>query len=217
MSRPLLEALNASNPNNLPAATAAVRLGDALGVAPMRARGVVTAGVLVLPERFRAAAILAAFATAGAVTGQKTPVPQGTAVATTEVGINAVGNVLFNVGTDAVTEAEVHYVPFEGQLIEELVTVAASAAVFNFSRKGNLLLAATVVTGVIPGAKTVDFRAVVPAAGEVTLNALGTGVTFNAADVVAGSATVRYIAQLGVGNSMPLPLVNRLGDAQSLI
>ncbi len=216
MSRTSLEALNAANPNQLASLCQAVRLGDALGAAPMVVRGVVASHVLVLPERFRAAAILAAFATAGTVAGQKTPVPMATAPATTQVGITATGNVLFNAGTDVVTEAEVIYVPFQGQVIEEVITVAASLGTLNQSRKAALLLEATVVTGVTPGlALTVDYRNAAIASGEAGINLLGSGITFNAANVVAGTVRVKYIAQLGVGYGVPLPLVNRLNDQQS--
>ena len=108
------------------------------------------------------------------------------------------------------------YSSAEGSVITETVDVLASAAIFQAGRSGVLLLTASVVTGVIPGDKTVDFRGLTPAAGEVVITDLGQ-LAFNASDVVNGTAIVSYYAAPGVGSGVPDPAVDRLNDSQSAL
>lgn len=216
MSRNLKAALNEANPNKIAAVLNAVRSGAAFGAIPQFFRGTVTADVLALPEELRAAAVLQGFRVAGGATGQIIPEVQGTTPAAGEAAPNPVGNVVF-AAADVVTEAEVMYLPFQGEIFEDFVVVAASSATLLGSRRGAVLLSAEVVTGVIPGAKTVDFRGAAIAAGEVGLALSGLTVTFNAADVVAGTARVRYVAQPGVGNGVQKSLATLLTELQAAL
>lgn len=218
MSRSLKSVLNESNPNKLASATQGVLLGSALAAAPMTAKGTVTSHVMVLPETAKAAFVLQAYSRAGTLKGYLKPELQvGGAVATTEVGVNGNGDILFATA-DAVTDAEVIYVPVQGEIIEDLVTVAASVGTLNGSRKGALLLSVEVLSGIVLGTKIKDIRGTAaPASGHVALSDVGTTVLFNAADVVAGTARVRYIAQPGEGNGVADALVDRLNDEQSAL
>lgn len=198
MGRPLRDVLNESNPNKISDAAKAILIGNALAVLPRTIRGVVTANVLVLPEKAKAARVLSCFVAAGGVTGRFTPAAIDDTPATTECGINAAGNVVFLAG-DAVTEAEIVYVPMEGLIIEELCTVAANVGTFAQSRRAQQLLSVTATVGGSVGVKALTaLRGATPGAGVAAINLLGTGVVFAAADAVT-QCTVRYLSQPGVG------------------
>lgn len=211
MARTLSQALNESNPNKIASALQSLECGNAFAAAPVFYKGTVTSNVLTLPENARAAYGLVALATAGSVAGVKT-FTLGT-VATTEFAIDGAGNIVF-FGADAVTSAEVWYIPVQGDVIEEGVPVASSVATFSASRGSVLVLSAAVTTGIITGSKIVDARAGTPGAGHVSLSLVGTSVAFNAADVISGYATIRYVVTPGTGNTVSL--VNKLNSETNL-
>lgn len=199
MSRPLIDILNESNPQKVADADRIAQMGNALGLIPRRVRGTVTSHILTLSVK--AAVVLAAIATAGGATGNLTPIRTGAAPAAGQVTVSPTGDIQF-AAADAVTSAEVVYLSAEsGGVFTETVDVAASVGTLLQSRRGSVLLSATIDVGISTGPVTVDFRGVAPAAGEASLNLLGTGVSFNAADVVTGRATITYIAQPDVGGA----------------
>jgi hypothetical protein len=213
MARSLAAVLNEGNPNKVPTAVQSARMGDILALSPRKASGVVTAGILSLPENARAAAILSARVTAGTTLGPKTPaVPAASASgvpATTLVTTSPEGHVSFNVATDAPSAAEVVYVAEEGDIIEEVIPVVPGTGVGTPLAGKTLvrLLSATILTGGVTGACTVDQRGFAVA---TTLHAAasqtGAAVQFLAADAVT-SARVKYIATPGVGAQSGKPAV----------
>ena len=216
MARALKVVLDESNPNKVAAGFQLAKAGTVLEKnAPQTVSGAVVSDVLVLPEGAKAAQIISAFGTVGTVTGYFTPVDQESTPATTQVAVNATGDILF-LTADAVTAAEVTYIPIEGSVVEDIVNVAASAAVLLASRSGRILLEAEVLTGATPGVKTINARDATPGGGTANLNLLGTGVDFNAADVVAGTARIKYIALPGVGSGADDSLLNRLAADSNL-
>jgi hypothetical protein len=165
MARSLAAVLNEGNPNKVPTAVQSARMGDILALSPRKASGVVTAGILSLPENARAAAILSARVTAGTTLGPKTPaVPAASASgvpATTLVTTSPEGHVSFNVATDAPSAAEVVYVAEEGDIIEEVIPVVPGTGVGTPLAGKTLvrLLSATILTGGVTGACTVKYIA----------------------------------------------------------
>ncbi len=189
MSRTARAVLNESNPNKVDAAMQLLPGGEAFALIPARRTLVAVAGVTTLPTNEKAAAVLAAFST-GASPGWKAPVPAGTAPGAGQVGINAFGDIVF--GDAGVVAAEVVYVMAEGTVTTFTgLAVVAGVLTFPSGLVPNMLLSATVVTGVILGAKVVTTRGTAaPGAGLVALQANGLTANFNAADVVNGTATI---------------------------
>lgn len=213
MSRPLADALNESNPNKLPNAGHDAMLGSALGKNPAQfGTFAVASNEAVLPQDYRAAQLLSVFVRAGGATGYFTIVGEETAPAAGECAVNAEGNVAFN-AADAVTSAEICWVPCEGNVITETMQIAASAGTFLQSRRARKLISASVTVGVTPGAKAILPRGSGSVAASVSINAAGDGLTWNAADVVAGSATVTYVATPSQGTGVSSALVDRLAGA----
>ena len=62
-------------------------------------------------------------------------------------------------------------------------------------------MSATVVNGLVLGAKTVMLQGATPSAGQVALGVGNSTVAFNATDVVTGTATIVYYAMPGYGNA----------------
>lgn len=212
MARILRDALNEANPNKIASALQQLQCGSAFGVAPMFVKGAVTSNVLVLPDNAKAAFGLVALATAaGSVAGVKTFTTG--VVATTEFAINGAGNIVF-FGTDAVTAAEVYYIPAQGEVFEETVVVDSSTGTFTASRGAVVLLEAEVVDGLIPGSKTISARSATPGAGAVALSLVGTTVAFNAADVVSGTARLKYVVTPGTGSTTSL--LDKLGTETNI-
>ena len=200
MSRTLRAVFNESNANKLPSAGLELPLGDALGVLPHFVRAAVVSNVLALPSNLKAARVVNCYSVAGTLTGPLTPT--NIAVPTTGlVGTSASGDILF-APADAVTFAEVTYIPFEGPVISDLVQVAASVGTLLQGRGAQKILSVTVNTGLVLGAKTVDVRGTAgPAAGHAASQNDPTLVNFNATDVVTGTATITYVAQPGMGTT----------------
>lgn len=205
--RPLRDVLDESNPNKTADANRLLRAGSAAALLPRTARVVVVAGtgVGLLPELAKAAQILRCYVSAGGVTGYFTPLKGDATPATTQVAISPTGDLLF-LAADAVTEAEVVYVGDEGEIFEDVLVVAGSNATLPLGRRAVRLLSAEVLTGLVLGAKAIDDRGTAAGAGEATLSVTGAIAQFNATDVVAGTARVRYIAFPGDGTGTPEPI-----------
>lgn len=202
MSRSLRTILNESNPNKLAGAMQLVRAGDFLGRIARSIRVTVSSNKIVLPLNARADVILACYVTAGTVSGRFTPVYDSTP-ATTQVSTDAVGNVVF-LSTDAVTEAELTYLPFEGEIVEEVVPVASGLASPSGSRRILCALEAEALAGSVTGVKILDDRATAaPATLHAAQNKLGTGILFNVATDAVTSARIKYIATPGFGVALP--------------
>ena len=204
-NRSLREILDIAQPNTVFSALQQARVGSMLAQAPRFIKGVVTAGILTLPESARAGAILAATVTAGTTLGPKTPVvPAASASgipATTNVAISPEGHVSFNVATDAPTAAEVIYVKEEGEVVEDVITVTPGTGVGVplMGRNIRRLLEATALTGTVTGACIVDQRGfTVATTKHAAASITGAAVNFLAGDGVT-SARIKYIATPGIG------------------
>ncbi len=198
MSRSLRTVIDEANPNRTDGALHDARLGSMLAKISRSRRVAVVSNKIVLPDNAKADVILSCYVTAGTVSGQFTPVYDSTP-ATTQVSTNANGDIVF-LSTDAVTEAEITYVPFEGQVVEETLACVASLFTPSGSRRMLCVLAAEAITGTVVGVKVVDDRATAaPATGHAALNKLGSGVLFNNATDAVLTAKVKYIATPGFG------------------
>ena len=211
MSRPLTDALNESNPNKLPNGAHDVLLGSALGKNSVQFGVFTVAGDLaILSAGLKAEAGISVFVTAGGSTGYFTQAAQESTPGAGTYAVNANGDIEF-AAADAVTDAEISWAPVEGDTITETIPVAASVGTFLQARSGRKILSASVVTGVTPGAALTSIaRGGIPAAGEVAIDDAGTTATFNAANVVAGTVSVTYLAAPGVGTGVSDSLATRL-------
>jgi hypothetical protein len=214
MSRSLRTILNESNPNKLPTAGMLARLGDFLARMPRTRRFAVSSNKIVLPDDAKAEQILNCYVTAGNVSGRFTPAYDSTP-ATTVVSTNAQGDIVF-LSTDAVTEAEVTYLPFEGAVYEETLACAASLFTPSASRRILCVLEAEAIDGSVEGVKTVVDRAASPATTQAALNLLGTGVQFNNGTDAVTIARVKYIATPGFGDQPSALGVNLDSESQVL-
>lgn len=217
MARSLVDILNESNPNKSDVALQQARVGSLLALGPIFIKAAVATGILTLPENARAAAILSAFATAGTTLGPKNiVVPAATASgvpATTNVTISPTGHISFNVATDALTAAEVLYIPEEGEIFEEIVPVVSNAATPLAGRNVKRLLEATLLAGTVTGTGIVDQRGFTVATTlHVAASATGAAVNFLSGDAVT-SARIKYIATPGIGTQRgPLGTLLRAAD-----
>jgi hypothetical protein len=188
--------------NRIGATCRETKLGNGLSVIPRTFQGTVTSHVLTLPTTAKAMALLNVVALEGTVDGIFTVVVKDSAPATTEAAITPTGDVIFQ-ATDAVTSAEIVYVPVEGTWFQDNVVVsAAGAAILRSSRRAIQLLAASLDTGggvAVPGAKTIVARADgAPSAGQARLEVNGLTVYFNGTDAgTGGTATITYLAAPG--------------------
>lgn len=193
MTRSALAALNEANPNKLPTLLQTLPLGQLANLAAKSIKAAVASNVIVLPNEAKAKWILSAFATAGTVTGFMTSVQSSATLATTQVKVDAKGDIAF-FATDAVTAAEVTYIAVEGDVVTETVVVTAGTGVANsLLIDAAQLIAATVTAGTSLGAKTVVARAAsAPSAGNVNLDLDSKVIRFAVADAVT-AATVTYV------------------------
>jgi len=202
MTRPLTLVLNESNPNKVPTSLAELKAGNAFGLVARSARIAVVAGTGVgaLPEGAKAAALVRARVTAGGVTGAFTCLTTDAAPATTQAGVNPLGNIQFLIA-DAVTEAEIVYFVAEGDIREETIVVAAQIGALPSGIQARQLLTAFDVTvPATPVAKTVSARGNAPGAGTASVSVDGDSIRFGDAGVL--SARVRYIAFPLTGQSV---------------
>lgn len=192
MSRTLKTVLNEANPNRLPSALQAAMVGTALATIARTIRVPVSGNIAVLPDDARARALLNVYVSAGTVSGQFGTLAPNATPTTTNAAINAVGNVAF-FGTDAVTEAEITYIPVEGEIVEDTLTVASNVGLLHGGRKALVILNAENTTGGGSSALTVLARGSAnPAAGNTRIDLTGASLRFEAS---VTSATVRYVAE----------------------
>lgn len=196
--RTLKDILNKGTLQLLTPAFTKAKLGTLLGLVPTSAVVVVASNIGVLPATAKARAILRAFSTAGTLTGYLTPTNLATPT-TGLIGINQNGDLLF-AAADAVTEVEVTYLTHEGEIREEVITVASNSGTLLNSRRAVVLLSATSLAGTLTGALTNVARAATPTTGQAALGVTGKTVTFAAADAVT-SALVKYIEYPTLGLS----------------
>lgn len=204
MARNVEYILDEANPNKIPSGLQVVRAGKAMKLIPRFEAGTVTANVLTLPEDAKALHVLLAFARTGTATGWKIGVSPAATLAAGQVNVTPTGDIAF-FGTDAVTGAEVWYIPMEGELVEDTIQVTAGGAgTLLGERQALRVLEAEVLTGAAPGNKTVVQRGATPAAGEAAATAPGQ-VAFNGADIAGtgGTARILYIARPNVGSALP--------------
>lgn len=201
MARTLRTILNEGNPNKLADANRQLQMGEAMALVPRTFRGALVTNILVLPETAKCAAVLSAFATAATSEGQKVPDVAGVVPAAGEAAPNAAGDIAFN-ATDAVTEAEVVYLAFEGAIVEDFLVVDTGTDIATFlgGRAAAVLISAEALTGSVTGAKTPAPRGGAAATTLCALTDDGLGVLFNAATDAVLTARIRYIAQPGVGD-----------------
>lgn len=185
MGRPLKQVGNEGDQNKVGAFNQSVKMGSALLLGAQTVDSAVTSDTIVLPDSAKAFSVIGGFASAGTVTGAFTPASG--APATTEIGINATGDLIFN-NSDAVTQAEVVYLTVEGDVVSASAIIASGEALLPNTSKARLLLSATADGN----SRTVVARASAPAAGEAAVNTAGTAIAFNAADNGL-SAVVNYI------------------------
>ncbi len=208
--RALRTILNEGNINKQGDAAKLLQAGEAFALVPRTFRGVTVNDILVLPESAKCAAVLSAFGQ-GTVPGYKGGVAPGVAPATLFCAPNAAGDILFNAGTDEITDAEVSYLAYEGPIVEDFVVVSTAddIGILLGGRAAALLISAEALVGAVTGLKTSAVRATSPATTLAAITELGTGVLFNAATDAVTSARIRYIAQPGVGDT-------RISVSQSL-
>ncbi len=201
MTRSLATVLDEANPNKLATALQELGAGKALGLVARSARVTVVAGTGIgaLPNDAKAAAILRCRVTAGGVVGAFTPLATDAAPATTQVGVNALGNLQFLIA-DAVTECEVVYFVAEGVQRTDTIVVAAQVGALPAGVQARQLLTATDVTAGASTAKNVLARGNAPAAGGASISVDGDSIRFGDAGVLL--ATVTYIAFPSLGQSV---------------
>lgn len=197
MSRSLKTILNEANANKLPSAAQQANLGSMLGLVARTIRAAVSSHKIVLPDDAKAVAVVAAFSTAGVLTGALSPTFG--AVTTGLVGVNNTGDILFATA-DAVTSADVVYLAMEGQVFEDYVPVVANSAAPLADRNISRLLEAESLTGTLTGALTVIARGGTVATGQAAASLTGAAVSFFAANAVT-TARIKYIAMPGVGTA----------------
>jgi hypothetical protein len=212
MARTLKDVLDESNPGKLASAMQVARAGSLLATSSQYRALTIVTHIGVLPNYAKAAQLLTVFATAGTTAGAKAVVA-GTP-ATGQVAINPAGDVLF-AAVDAVTAAEVTYVPERGPVISETVPVVSNVATPLQGRKVRNLISSTATVGTSTGAKTTVARGTTPTAGQAAINTLGTGVAFAAADAVT-QATITYVATPGIGATPVDPVSNLVDASQSI-
>ena len=208
----LRETLNRVDPNSIADVLRTLCLGDVLRALPVYLRGVsagatgacaqqlATLGTVVLPEDAKAAVILRCTVNAAGVqTGDFTVEPYGTTPQTTQVAVAPNGDIVF-LGNDAVTKADIIYVPQKGDVLGQLsnsklgvtsltlpVVPGTGKCLLPSSISGKVisLLQANVLAGTVSGQKIVLVP--VTAAVATTKAALsvdGTAVWFAIADAV---------------------------------
>jgi hypothetical protein len=157
---------------------------DALGTDP---HNLATLDAIVLPAHAKASAVLRATVRAGGVTGELTPVAYGATPITTQIAVSPCGDIVV-LGTDAITDMDVVYVPERGDVIDTVFPVATNVITLpaSITTRGVVLLAEVeALEGTATGDKIVLVPgAGAPAAGQARLDLAKATVTFAAADAV---------------------------------
>jgi hypothetical protein len=209
--------LDVANPNNLPDLVQLAELGKGAALIA-RTERVTTIAANIATLTFPAQTVLRCIATAAGTPGYKLPVVNDSTPGAGQCAVNMLGNIEF-AAADAVTSCLVTYVPVEGELITETITVTAGGVgTFLNSKECNQIVSATLVApAVTPGAKVVvDYGTLVGAlaAGQCAVQFAGTTIQFVAAEAgVACTATVVYYASPGVGTGSGTPFGERLEAA----
>ena len=217
----LRQSLNRADANTLADILRTLSIGDVVRAMPVYLRSVsagvtgaqpqqlATLGTVVLPEDAKAATILrCTVKAAGVALGEFTVVAYGTTPTTTQVAIAPNGDIVF-LGSDAVTSADIVYIPQKGDVLGQLANTSqtqTAAGAGNgvtslflpvvpgtgvctipsaYSGKAVLLMQAVALTGTVTGQKII----LVPAGAAVatTKAALSTDQTkvwFAIADAV---------------------------------
>lgn|SRR3990167_5688055 len=205
--------LNDGNLSRLGAMVQAAALGDAVACIPrtIMAGTVNTANDrLELAEDRKAVAILSAYDITNG-TAMEIEHLIGTTPAAGEIGVTADGDIVC-AAADNIEAVDVVYVSPDADVVEfASVPVAASALVLPSSARALLITEVEILTGVdlqVMGRGDIVARGGAPADNQCCLNAAGNGVTFNAADVVAGTARVRAMVQRSSNLSTKLALTS---------
>ncbi len=215
MTRTLRDALNDSNPNQLPAAGHDALLGDVLALVPVFHKSTTPGEILLLPDDRKAAQVLRCFVTDPTALRYLTPADPETTPGAGNVAVTPTGDIVF-AAADNVAAVEVLYQPVEGQLFEEVIQVAASLGAPLQGRSAVVLLEAEILTGLVGGGDatpTVILRDSATTSGAVSIDRTGLVFTFHADDVVTGTVRVKYLAAPGVGAGVRAALRDRLDAA----
>ena len=189
----LREVLNDITPHNLAEYLAQLDLGDVLVSLPTALRNKVPAAdayalatlqVVKLPDNAKASVILRATGRTGTTTGEFAAQAFGATPTTGQVAVTPAGDIAF-LGTDAVTLADVVYVPEKGKVVEITLPVASNVLTLPTSLSAVLLLEAEATEATSTGKKIpLVPGAGAPSAGQARLNVAKTTVTFNGTDAV---------------------------------
>lgn len=198
MADDLKGALNESQPNTTADKLGLALLGDVIANTQRQLlNATVASNRLVLPNNAKAFSVQSLFAVTGGVTGYLTLVGDGPGnggvPAAGQFVVAANGDLVF-AAADAITAVDVVYTSPDADVEEfESVQVAASALVLPSGKRAWLLVEVEILTGIdlqtMNGAD-INERGSAPADNTVNIDDAGTGIDFNAADVVAGTARV---------------------------
>lgn len=154
-----------------------------------------------------ALSILRATVRAGGVTGELTPVAYGATPSTTQIGVAPNGSIV-TLGTDAITNVDLVYVPERGLVIEYTGPVVSATGVMALPASiiGNgivLLLEAEVLTGAVTGNKVVLVPGTTgPATTTCRLAVAKTSVNFNQATDTPTRARVKFLVAQPSGEGL---------------
>lgn len=156
-----------------------------------------TLDCLVLPNHAKAHSLLRATVRAGTGgTGEFTCDAYGTTPLTTHVSIAPNGDIV-SLGTDALTDVDVSYIPERGDVIETVFPVVSDAIVFPtaLTARGVVLLAeCEALEGTLTGNKVILVPGGTPSAGQCALtDVTKAGVTFQATDAVTRARVVLVV------------------------
>ena len=131
MGRKLESVGNEGNPNKVGDFNKSVKIGSALLLGAQSVRAAASGNKLAPAKK--ALVALGGFAVAGGTTGPLVPAASPLAPATGEVGVDLSGDLIF-ASADAVTEAEVTYLPLEGDTISATGVVGSAGSVVRSSK-----------------------------------------------------------------------------------
>jgi hypothetical protein len=248
------QALSRVDPNTAQDILRSLAFGDVLRAAPVYLRSVsagttgavpqqlATLGCVVLPEDAKAAYILrCTVKAAGVALGEFTVEPYGTTPATTQVAVAPNGDIVF-LGSDAVTSADILYVPEKGDVLGQLANSNATqntslgASGFGtgitsltlavtpgtgvcalpsaYAGKTILLMQANATAGTTTGQKIILVPAgSAPATGKAALNTAKTQILFATADAVT-SCTVDILVASGLAGGADVNAILEAANSQ---
>jgi hypothetical protein len=200
--------LDGANPTPLADMLRAVKIGSVLRALPTELNGKAPLAVTVdpyvaaaaialsMPDDAKAAFLFRGYGRAGTATPIELVVDAaqtGAAAnpAANHVGISPNGDLVFH-GADAWTSVDLLYLPGKYDVVELTLPVVGSSMAIPATFKAMYLFEAEVTVGVVVGKKIIDGPATATALGHVELDAAKANVIFNAGDVVAGTARVKF-------------------------